>query len=156
MFQIILWFFLLFLLAAGVFGQKVNGQAEPKRTAANEVLQLEELGRQKTLRSDPSWDDLMADGAYMIGPDGNVLIYKAGKGFPPFPVKSVTLSEMIARPFGEVVVVTGLAEVEALAPDGRVIPFKMRYMNVWQKAAGGWKIVVTERTSVVPPKPSSK
>jgi hypothetical protein len=147
MIQIILiWLFVLLLFVTDLFGQtaKTTGLA----AAAAEVLQLEEMGRQKTLRADPTWDDLISDGAYMIGPDGNVIIYKAGSGFPPFPLKSFTLSEMIARPFNELVVVTGLGEVEAIAPDKRVIPFKMRFMNVWKKFPDGWKMIVTQRTTV--------
>lgn len=147
---IIVWLFLLVCFVVNFFGQgpKTARRIDPKASA--EVLKLEELGRQKTLRADPGWDDLMSDGAYMIGPDGNVVIYQAGKGFPPFPLKSFTLSEMIARPYGQVVVVTGLGEVEAIAPDKRIIPFKMRFMNVWKRFPDGWKMIVTQRTTVTP------
>ena len=150
---LILWLFILLFCFSDIFGQNPKAANANEQNSAAEVLRLEELGRQKTLRSDAVWDDLISDGAYMIGPDGNVVIYKAGKGFPPFPLKSFRLSEMIARPFGKLVVVTGLGEVEAIAPDKRIIPFKMRFMNVWKSFPDGWKMIVTQRTTVSGAKP---
>lgn len=113
-----------------------------------EVLRLEELGRQKALKGETSWDDLIADGAYMIGFDGSVVRFRKGQAFPPLPLKSFTLSDMIARSFGEVVVVTGLAELEGETPQKQLMTVQQRYMNVWKKVDGGWKIVVSERTPV--------
>lgn len=56
---------------------------------------------------------------------------------------------MIARVYGEVVVVTGLAEVESEVPQKQVISFKMRFLNVWKLEPDGWKIAVSERTPVM-------
>lgn len=116
--------------------------------AQTEVLKLEEAGRMKVVNGDNNWDDFIAPGAYMIGPDGKVMIYEKGKGFPPFPVKDFKLSEMIARAYGEVVVVTGLGEIKAQTPDQKTITFQMRFINVWRKFPEGWKMIVTGRTGV--------
>jgi hypothetical protein len=153
---IIFWLVFLIFLVADLFGQPPGPVATIDAKAAAEVLQLEELGRKKALRADTEWGDLMAEGAYMIGPDGNVAVFEAAKGFPPFPLRSFTLSELIARPHTEVVVVTGLAEIEAIAPDKRIIPFKMRFMNVWKRWPDGWRLIVTQRTAVTPPKAGKK
>ena len=115
-----------------------------------EILRLEEVGRLKALKGDNDWDDLMAEGAYMIAYDGSIITYQKGKQFPPFPMKSFNLSELIARVYGDVVVVTGLAEVEVETAEKKPFSFKMRYINVWKKSGDGWKIVVSERTGVKP------
>ena len=144
----------LLVMFSTLYGQEksksmpISKKAEAQQ---NEVLRLEEVGRQRVVAGNNSWDDLISEGAYMIGPDGSVLRYELGKGFPPFPVKSFTLSEMIARSYGEIVVVTGLASLEAESPGRPPLSIQMRFMNVWKKFKDGWKMVVTERTSVKKP-----
>ena len=132
---------------------KLPSQAGSNNSQAieKEVLALEEVGRQKIVKGDNNWDDLIAAGAYMIGFDGSITIYQKGFQFPPFPVKSVEMSEMIARYYGEAVVVTGLAEVGAETAEKKPFSFKVRFINVWKKSEGVWKIVVSERTGVKPP-----
>jgi hypothetical protein len=115
-----------------------------------EILRLEELGRQKALKGDTNWDDLTADGAYLIQGDGTVMIYRKGQNLSSMPVTSFKLSELVVRVYGETAVVTGLSEVSSQTPDRRPFSFQMRYMNVWKKVGGGWKIVVAERTMVRP------
>ena len=128
---------------------------DKKKQSEDLVLRLEEAGRQKILRGDNNWDDLIAEDAYMIGFDGSIVIYKKGLQFPSLPVKEFRLSEMIARSYGEAVVVTGLAEVETETADKKPLSFKMRFINVWKKSGGSWKIVVSERTGVRPPPKTS-
>jgi hypothetical protein len=126
--------------------------ADTTQDLEKEILGLEEIGRQKALNGDNNWDDLMADGAYMIVYDGSAMTYQKGQRSPSFPMKSFNLSEMIARVYGDVAVVTGLAEVEGETADKKPFSFKMRYMNVWKKSGASWKIVVSERTTVTPPR----
>jgi len=131
----------------------VNDQASADKTEAieKEILRLEEAGRQKALKGDKEWDDLMADGAYLIAYDGTIIVYQKGQSLPSLPLKSFKLSEMIVRVYGEAAVVTGLAEVESETPQKQPFAFKMRFLNVWKKFGDGWKIVVAERTGVKPP-----
>lgn len=141
----------LFLTPVVGRAQTGAGVRTTERTAEAdqaEVLRLEEVGRLKVVKGDNDWDGLIASGAYMIGPDGKVMVYEKGTGFPPFPVKEFTLSEMIARAYGEVVVVTGLGQLIAESPDKKAVSFQMRFMNVWRRFPEGWKMVVTERTGV--------
>ena len=128
-------------------------KADKKQAIENEVLGLEEIGRQKVLKGDNNWDDLIAEGAYMIGFDGSISVYKKGLQFPPMTIKSFEMSEMIARVYEDAVVVTGLAAVETVTLTAEKKPFffKMRFLNVWKKSEGSWKIVVSERTGVRPP-----
>ena len=130
-----------------------SGRASADKTEGlqNEILRLEEAGRQKALKGDNQWDDLMADGAYLIAYDGTIIVYQKGQSLPSLPLKSFKLSEMIVRVYGEAAVVTGLAEVESETPQKQPFSFKMRFLNVWKKAGDGWKIVVSERTGVRPP-----
>jgi hypothetical protein len=132
-----------------------NGLASVDRTEAiqKEILRLEEAGRVKALKGDTEWDDLMADGAYLIAYDGTIIVYQKGQALPSLPLKSFKLSEMIVRVYGEAAVVTGLAEVESETPQKQPFSFKMRFLNVWKKFGDGWKIVVAERTGVKPPPP---
>src|SRR5215213_6205829 len=117
-----------------------------------EILRLEELGRQKALKGESNWDDLIAEGAYMIAYDGTVIIYQKGQRLPSLPLKSFELSEMIVRVYGdEAAVVTGLAEITSETPEKKPFSFQMRFLNVWKKSGDGWKIVVSERTGVRPP-----
>lgn len=116
----------------------------------NEVLRLEELGRQKALKGDKEWDDLMADGAYLIAADGTILVYQKGQNLSSMSLTSFKLSELIARVYGDTAVVTGLAEVGAETAEKKPFSFKMRYLNVWKKFGDGWKVVVAERTMVRP------
>ena len=130
-----------------------NRRANADKTQAveKEILRLEEIGRQKVLRGDNSWDDLIAEGAYMIAYDGSIIVYQKGKGLPSQPLKSFKISEMMARVYGDVAVVTGLSEVETETAEKKPFSFQMRFLNVWKKSKQGWKIVVSERTGVRPP-----
>jgi hypothetical protein len=129
-----------------------NGQANADKTEAiqKEILRLEELGRQKALRGDKEWDDLMADGAYLIVPDGTIMVYQKGQNLSSMSLTSFKLSELIVRVYGDAAVVTGLAEVGAETAEKKPFSFKMRYLNVWKNSGDGWKIVVAERTAVRP------
>jgi hypothetical protein len=125
---------------------------ESKRsTIEKEVLRLEEVGRQKVLNGDNNWDDLIAEGAYMIAYDGSIINYKKGQRLPSLPMKAFNMSEMIARVYDDVTIVTGLAHVESETPDKKPFSFDMRFLNVWKKVDGSWKIVVSERTGVRSP-----
>lgn len=144
----------LCLVTTNAFAQdKSNGQANPNQEEAirKEVLRLEEAGRQKALKGENNWDDLIAEGAYMIAYDGSIIIYQKGQNLPSLPLKSFKMSDMIARVYGEAVIVTGLAEIESETPQKQPFSFKMRFLNVWKQAGDGWKIVVSERTGVKPP-----
>lgn len=112
------------------------------------VLGLEEAGRQKFLKGEGNWDDLIADGAYMVAWDGKVTSYKKGEPLPASPMKSMTLSELKARVYGDVVVVTGLGEGAVETPDQKSLSFESRFLNVWKRVDGTWKIVVTQSTPV--------
>ena len=128
--------------------------AEGPEELEQRILQLEEIGREKMLRGDSLWDDLMADGAYMVRWDGVVTTYRKGKALPSVPMKSLLLSDLVARVYGDVVVVTGLGTGEGEIPGGKLISFTSRYLNIWRKVAGTWKIVITQNTVVrEPPKP---
>ena len=139
----------LFLAASTAFAQK-NAKTRETETIQKEIMQLEELGRQKALRSDSDWDNLWADGAYMITAFGTVTVYKKGMnlsaGGPA--ANSLKMSDMIVRVYGEVAVVTALMEVETETADKKPLSFKLWFMNVWKNFDDGWKIVAAERTPV--------
>jgi Domain of unknown function (DUF4440) len=140
----------LCLITTTALAQKYSNPRAAVSTEAieKEILRLEEVGRLKALRGDNDWDDLMAEGAYMIVYDGSIITYQKGQRFPPFPMKAFNMSEMIARVYGDVVVVTGLAEIEGESAEKKPFSFKMRFLNVWKQSGDGWKIVVSERTGV--------
>lgn len=143
--------FCLCLVPLVAFSQNnSDGRGNTKKTEAirNEILHLEDVGRQKALRGDSVWDDLMAENAYMIAYNGTILVYKKSQSLPSLPLKSFVLSEMIVRVYGDEVVVTGLATVGAETPDKKPYSFQMRFLNVWKKFPGGWKIIVSEKTGV--------
>jgi len=129
-------------------GRTVDDKAE---AIEKEILRLEELGRQKALKGDSAWDELIADEAYLIAYDGSIIIYHKGQSLPSLPLKSFKMSELIVRVYGEAAVVTGLAEIESETAQHQPFSFKMRFLNVWKKSGDGWKIVVSERTGVKPP-----
>src|ERR1041384_1943541 len=106
---------IIFLLQLGGWAQTTLAQPDKKLDAVEaEIFKLEEIGRQKMLSGNNEWDGLVADGAYMIGAFGNVVIYQKGKGFPPFPVISFRISDLIIRNYGDTAVATGLAGFEYL------------------------------------------
>jgi hypothetical protein len=129
----------------------VKRDGDNRAAIEKEVLRLEEVGRQKVLSGDNNWDDLIAEGAYMIAYDGSIINYKKGQRLPSLPMKVFNMSEMIARVYDDVTIVTGLAHVESETPDKKPFSFDMRFLNVWKKVEGSWKIVVSERTGVRPP-----
>jgi len=143
--------FLVQAMAYSIGRLPVVASPADEKAIEKEILRLEEVGRQRVLKGDNNWDDLIEDGAYMIAFDGSVIRYQKGVSLPSLPVKSFTLSEMIARVYSEVVIVTGLAEVASETPDNKPYTFQMRFINVWKKSDGNWKIVVSERTGVRPP-----
>ena len=130
---------------------KSRVNADKTQAIEKEILRLEEVGRQKALKGDNSWDDLIAEGAYMIAYDGSIIVYQKGKGLPSLPLKSFKMSEMIVRVYGDAAVVRGLSEVETETAEKKPFSFQMRFLNVWKKSREGWKIVVSERTGVKPP-----
>lgn len=145
--------FLIFLAPFKLLGQAPTApevQAVRSTSAEAEVLRREEEGRLRVLKGETNWDDMMADGAYLIQFDGSVLAYKAGTALPSFPVKSFVITEMIARQVGQSVVVTGLAELTGTAPDKRELTYKSRYLNVWRKKKNGhgWEILFSTHTTV--------
>ncbi len=123
-------------------------KADNYTASEKEVLRLEELGRLKALKGDNDWDDLIADGAYMIAYDGSIINYQKGLRLPSLTMKSFNMSEMIARGYGDVVIVTGLADAESETPEKTPFSSKMRFLNVWKRSGDTWKIVVSERTGV--------
>jgi hypothetical protein len=150
-FMILSMFFctcLVQIAARGQYNMESQVNADTAGAIQKEILQLEEVGRQKSLRGEKEWDDLIADGAYLIRWDGTSLIYHKGDKLPSLPLKSFILSDLIARVYGEVVVVTALATVDAETPDKKPFSYKYRYMNVWKKSVDGWKIVVAGGTVV--------
>lgn len=154
--KIVLFLICLYVLAFPVSAQgDANGGDSVKTTTETEkeILRLEELGRQKTLSGARNWDDLWADGAYLIAADGSVMNYLPGmdltKGSPP--PNSMTLSEMLVRVSGEVAIVTGLVEVGIQSAQNKPFAFKVRFINVWKKMSdGAWRITVAERTPIRP------
>jgi hypothetical protein len=141
------------LAAMTAFAHNLSGRAAADGTQAieKEILRLEEAGRQKVLKGDNNWDDLIAEGAYMIAFDGSIIVYQTGQQLPSLPMKSFKMSQMIVRVYGDAAVVTGLAEVESETAEKRPFSFQMRFLNVWKKSGDSWKIVVSERTGVRPP-----
>lgn len=154
MYWILIWLLLLILSITKVFGQSGPVDGDTTRKALlirSEVLRLEEEGRLRALRGANNWDDMMARGAYLITPDGSVIRYEPGKTLPSLPLTQFRIDDLIARVFGETVVVTGLATISAAGRDGTSVSLSMRYMNIWRRVDGRWKMVVTQRTVVKPP-----
>jgi hypothetical protein len=139
--------------AAVVLGPVVSLAAAESSTEEIEkkVLGLEETARQKFLKGESNWDDLLADGAYIAAWDGSVTVHQKGQPVPAVPMKSMVLSELKARVFGDVVVVTGLGAGAGETPDKKPFSFRSRFLNVWKNVDGEWKIVVTQNTLVKPP-----
>lgn len=139
----------LFLMTPFVFAQKDAKTNDPE-TIEKEIRRLEELGRVKSLRGDSNWDELWAEGAYLIDVLGKVTVYKKGLnlagGFAP--PKSMKMSDVIVRVYGEIAVVTAFMEIETETADKKPFAFNMRFMNVWKKFDDGWKIVASEGTAV--------
>jgi hypothetical protein len=133
----------ILVCAPAVFTQELSKEQK-------QVLALEEAGRVKALKGEANWDDLIAEGAYMIAFDGSIINYKKGVNLPAVPLKAFNLSEMIVRVYGKVAVVTGLASVESETPDKKPYSFQMRFINVWERDGKSWKITVSERTGVRP------
>ena len=143
----------LCLLPITTFSQtQSTTKARNNKTAAieREILRLEEVGRVKALSGDSNWDDLMADGAYMIQGDGTTTIYQKGQNLSSLRPKSFILSDLIVRVYADTAIATGLADVSSETPDKKPFSFKMRYLNVWRKVGAGWRIAVSERTMVRP------
>lgn len=138
------------ILTAIILVSAFAAAAQELSKAQKEILALEEAGRVKALKGDGNWDDLIAEGAYMIAFDGSIINYKKGASLPAVPLKAFNLSEMIVRVYGKVAVVTGLAAVESETPDKKPYSFQMRFINVWERDGKSWKITVSERTGVRP------
>jgi hypothetical protein len=141
------------LLSIAAFAQNnSNGlsKADKAKVAIQkEILDLEEIGREKALKGESNWDDLISEGAFMIAFDGKIITYQKGQNIPSLPLKVFNLSEMIVRVFDkETAVVTGLAEVTSETAEKKPFSFQMRFLNVWRKSTEGWKIAVSERTGV--------
>ena len=139
------------LITLSVFGQSAVSLGERSKqadAARAEVLKFEEEGRVRSLKGETNWDDMIAEGAFMISPDGAAFTFKRGQAMPSLPLKDFKITDLIARVFGDAVVVTGLALLEGVAKDNKQFSVQMRYTNIWTRIEGSWKIVVSERTTV--------
>jgi hypothetical protein len=148
--KILICFCLLSIAAFAHNNSNGLSKADKAKVAIQkEILDLEEIGREKALKGESNWDDLISEGAFMIAFDGKIITYQKGQNIPSLPLKVFNLSEMIVRVFDkETAVVTGLAEVTSETAEKKPFSFQMRFLNVWRKSTEGWKIAVSERTGV--------
>lgn len=144
------WLWLVPITAVAQHNPAGKAGEDKSQRIRQQILRLEELGRQRSLKGEKQWDDLMADGAYLIQGDGSIMLYRKGQNLSSMPLKSFEMSELIVRVYGDTAVVTGLSDIGAETAEKKPFSFQMRFLNVWKKFSDGWKMVVTERTMVRP------
>ena len=54
-------------------------------------------------------------------------------------------SEVVARDFGDAVVLTGVCAISVVAA-GNPRSFKVRFVDVWNKRPAGWQMVIWQST----------
>jgi ketosteroid isomerase-like protein len=128
---------------------------EKKHEARHEIDRLEEKWRTAILNSDTAAMDSLLDNDYMATTASGTLQTKAQSldnlrsGRTHF--SSLEISDRKVRFYGTTAIVTSLAEVQGTSAEGP-IQGSFRYTRVYVKnAAGAWKIVSFEASSVREP-----
>jgi ketosteroid isomerase-like protein len=73
--------------------------------------------------------------------------YVEGVRSGKFRYRKIERSEEKVRVYGDSALVTGRAAIE-VEVDGKPKSLKLRYLNVWVKQAGAWKMVAWQSTSI--------
>jgi len=145
-------------LAVGAVPVFAGGLSLPqKHEIRHEIDQLEDEWRDAILNGDvKTLDSLMADDYMAITPSGTLQSrdealenMRSGR----FHITSLTVTDRKVRFYGTTAVVTSLATISAITPDGQVTG-DYRYTRVYVRdTEGAWKIVSFEASRVREPGP---
>lgn len=140
----------LFALAQTT-GQKASDSGNTEQA----ILQLENEGREATLKNDIEANDrLLADNWVNINPDGSLTtkaklmeLLKGGS----FKIMSIDNDEVMVRLYGDAVVVTGRSTSKRAGQESEVVARQVRFTRVYAKRQGRWQVVSAHNTLIRQP-----
>ena len=137
-----------------------SAQTTPEKPHENEeteqvILQLENEGREATLKNDIAANDrLLADNWMNINPDGSITtkaklmeLLKDGS----FKIMSIENDEVMVRVYGDAAVVTGRSTTKRAGQGGEVAARQVRFTRVYAKSKGQWRVVSAHNTLIAKP-----
>lgn len=119
------------------------------------ILQLEDEGREATLKNDIEANDrLLANNWLNVNPDGSITtkarlmeLLKQGN----FKISSIENDEVMVRVFGDAAVVTGRSTTKRLNQQNEMLSRQVRFTRVYAKSKGQWRVVSAHNTLIAQP-----
>src|SRR6185437_1493187 len=116
------------------------------------ILQLENEGREATLKNDIAANDrLLADNWMNINPDGSITtkaklleLLKDGS----FKIMSIENDEVMVRVYDDAAVVTGRSTTKRAGQGSEVMARQVRFTRVYAKNKGKWQVVSAHNTLI--------
>lgn len=132
-------------------GKKSSDNHQTKKL----ILQLEEKGREATLKNDVEANDrMLADNWMNINPDGSVTtkaqlmeLLKTSS----FKIASIENDEVLVRAYGDMAVVTGRSTTSRAGQGNETIVRQVRFTRVYARTRGRWQVVSAHNTLIRQP-----
>ena len=94
-------------------------------------------------------DRVEVENSIFINPGGGLEVRGHTMGAGP-TIESLTPSDVTVRVYGDTAILTGFADVKGSFPSGPDISGQYRYMRVFVKQKGDWRLVASTATQIKP------
>ena len=153
--RVILLIILVGATAILASAQTAKVTARDAGSAEQIILQLENEGREATLKNDIAVNDrLLADNWVNINPDGSITtkarlleLLKQGN----FRINAIENDEVMVRIFGDAAVVTGRSTTKRVNEQDEVVSRQVRFTRVYARDKGRWQVVSAHNTLIAQP-----
>src|SRR4029077_17379976 len=150
--RIVMFIALVILASVLAPAQTTAKKLHEDGTTEQVILQLEDEGREATLKNDIAANDrLLADNWMNINPDGSITtkaklmeLLKDGS----FKIMSIENDEVLVRVYGDAAVVTGRSTTKRAGSGGEVLARQVRFTRVYAKSKGHWQVVSAHNTLI--------
>jgi ketosteroid isomerase-like protein len=148
---------LLALLAAAALVPTMAAAAETRERDVAELTRLSDAWDKAIIRKDEkAIADNMAEDFRQIDPRANLETKKsfvAGILDPKLTIDPYTVEEFEVRLYGDTALLSGRTHMTGKY-DGEVFESNYRYIDIYVRHDGKWKIVSVQITRIPPPKPA--
>jgi ketosteroid isomerase-like protein len=148
---------LLALLAAAALVPTMAASAENRERDVAELTRLSDAWDKAIIRKDEkAIADNMAEDFRQIDPRANLETKKsfvAGILDPKLTIDPYTVEEFEVRLYGDTALLSGRTHMTGKY-DGEVFESNYRYIDIYVRRNGKWKIVSVQITRIPPPKPA--
>jgi hypothetical protein len=131
-------------------------QAPAKMDVDREIIKLDRELMDAAVRKDKTTADRIEFTNHVfINPGGGIEVRGETSGDEP-TFESINTSDVTVRVSGDTAILTGLADVKGRLANGTDITGQYRYMRVFVKEKGYWRLMATTATQIRPAPASPK